>query len=121
MLPKSFRLRQSADLQRVRRRGQSWRHPLAVLLVHESGPTMLDRSRFAFVAGRRVGNAVVRNRVKRLLREAVRHHVDDIEAGWDCMLIARNALADASYIEVETAVSELLTRANLLHQNGAGE
>ncbi len=71
-------------------------------------------SRFAFVAGRRVGNAVTRNRCKRLMREAVHHHLVEIEAGWDFMMIARNPLASASYKEVETAVAQLLARANLL-------
>ena len=70
-------------------------------------------SRFAFVAGRRIGNAVVRNRCKRLMRETVRLHLAEIEAGWDLMFIARAPMTAVSYHEVETAVLQLLTRANL--------
>lgn len=65
MLQQRFRLRRSSDLQQVRRDGSGWHHPLIVLLVKTNQG---DESRFAFVAGRRIGNAVVRNRCKRLMR-----------------------------------------------------
>jgi len=79
--------------------------------------TDLDRrfeSRFAFSASRRVGHAVSRNRAKRLLRAAVHSNLTEIESGWDCLLIAREKTAKASYVEVETAVTQLLNRARLL-------
>jgi len=114
MLSQRFRLRHSADLQRVRQFGRVWRHPLVVLLAQTND---LAVSRFAFVAGRRVGNAVVRNHCKRLMREVVRHQLVQVETGWDCMFIARRPEAAASYAEMETAVSQLLARANLLHTN----
>jgi ribonuclease P protein component len=111
MLQRRYRLRLSSDLQQVRQDGRSWRHPLIVLLVKAN---QNDVSRFAFVAGRRIGNAVVRNRCRRLLREVVRHHLNEIEVGWDMMFIVRSPLTAVSYQNVETAVSQLLTRANLL-------
>lgn len=112
MLQKRYRLRLSTDLQQVRQDGRSWRHPLIVLLVKAN---QNDVSRFAFVAGRRIGNAVVRNRCRRLMREVVRRHMNEIEAGWDMMLIARSSDTAVSYHDVETAVLQLLARANLLH------
>jgi len=79
--------------------------------------TDLDRrseSRFAFSASRRVGNAVSRNRAKRLLRAAVHSNLTEIEPGWDCLFIAREGASRASYGEVETAVNQLLSRARIL-------
>ncbi|MCB9418350.1 MAG: ribonuclease P protein component [Ardenticatenaceae bacterium] len=111
MLQRRYRLRLSSDLQSVRQNGRSWRHPLIVLLVKAN---QNDVSRFAFVAGRRIGKAVVRNRCRRLMREVVRHHLNEIEAGWDMMLIARSPVTAVSYHDVETAVLQLLSRANLL-------
>ena len=111
MLPKQFRLRQATAVKRVRLHGQSWRHSLTVLLVEPNG---LEYSRFGFVASRRVGNAVQRNRSKRLLREAVRPHLSVIQPGWDCLFIARHPLPQASARNVMPAVAHLLVQAGLL-------
>lgn len=107
------RLRQPVVLQQLRRHGQRWSHPLAVLIVQRNDQEL---SRFAFSANRRVGNAVARNRAKRLLRESVRRHMAAIRPGRDCLFLAREATAKASLGEVEAAVLELLKRARLLRQ-----
>jgi ribonuclease P protein component len=111
VLPIQHRLKRASDVTLVKQQGQSWRHPLVVLLIRVNEQEI---SRFGFVASRAVGNAVARNRAKRLLREAVRFHLPQVAAGWDCLFIARNRLPQASLIEVNTAVSQLLTRTNLL-------
>lgn len=64
------------------------------------------------VAGRRIGGAVVRNRAKRLLREAVRR--EGIRPGWDVMLVARSAIVGARLSDVQAAVHLMLKRAELL-------
>lgn len=114
MLPPQHRLKRTSEVALVRQQGRSWRHPLLILLVRANGQEI---SRFAFVASRFVGKAVVRNRVKRLLREVVRHHLPHIGTGWDCLLIARAGLSQASLEEVNAAVVQLLTRAHLLQEN----
>jgi ribonuclease P protein component len=75
-------------------------------------PNGLDRTRYGFAVGRRVGKAVERNRVRRLLREAAR--LTPVRPGADIVLIARPAAAGAGYTEVRAAVTELLRRARLL-------
>jgi ribonuclease P protein component len=110
MLPQPHRLKRSADVVLVQQQGRSWRHPLCILLV-KSGEG--QASRFAFIASMRIGKAVVRSRGRRLLREAVRLHLDEIQPGWDCVWIARPQLPQATFAEVETAVLQLLVRAKL--------
>lgn len=112
MLPQPHRLKRSADIAVVRRRGRSWRHSLCILAIHSGGSQV---SRFAFIASRHVGKAVARNRAKRLLREAIRVHLDDVQPGWDCVWIARPLLSQATFAEVETAVLHLLAQAKLLN------
>jgi len=104
-------LRHQRDIVRVRQQGQAKRHPLAVLLVSPNG---IVESRFGFSASRHIGNAVARNRARRLLREVVRQQLPTIQPGWDCLLIARQQTPTASYQEVEAALLELFSRARLL-------
>jgi ribonuclease P protein component len=113
-----YRLRLNADIQTVRQDGRSSRHRLGVLLFR---PNNLPESRFAFVAGRHVGKAVQRNRAKRLMREAVRLHFNEIQNGWDCLFIARRQTVTASLVEVEAAIVQLLRQARILSTSGDGE
>lgn len=108
---KRFRLRRSADFESLRRDGQRWHHPLAILVVNPNGRAV---SRFGFSVSRFVGKATARNRVKRLMREAVRKKIGAIQPGWDCLFIARNPASDANYHEIESAVTQLLCRASVL-------
>lgn len=120
MLLSPFRLRRSDDIARVRHKGRRWQHPLIVLFVNVQPQESSSVSRFAFVAGRHIGRATVRNRVKRRVREIVRHHLDTLEPGHDCLWVARPAIVTAEYAEVERAVLELLTRAGLRHDDDHG-
>jgi ribonuclease P protein component len=108
-----YRLQSAADIQQLRQEGRHWRHPLALLFAL---PNQQEISRFAFSASRRVGHAVARNRAKRLLREAVRLHLDQVQPGWSCLFIAREATAAAPFPDVEAAVLQLLARAGLIGQ-----
>jgi ribonuclease P protein component len=71
-------------------------------------------SRVGVTAGRSVGGAVQRNRAKRLLREAMRILLPTIRPGWDLILIARQPLPEATYQQVQAALSQLMRRADLL-------
>lgn len=111
MIERRIRLRRSADVKRVYDEGKSWAHPLLVLIVR---PNELGFSRVGVTASRKVGGAVERNRVKRLLREAARLLYPEFETrGWDVMLIARPRLVEVNEAEVERALLSLLDRAGL--------
>ena len=99
------RLTHSADFARVREQGRSWAHPLLVL---SAGRNELGCTLFGFIVSRRVGNAVVRNRVRRRLREVVRRHQGDFASGWDVVLVARAPIVRADFAEIERALQQLL-------------
>ena len=109
-MERKYRLRLNADFQRVRQKGRSWANRLVVLCAL---PNELEHSRFGFAASKRIGKAVVRNRVRRRMREAVRLRFVAIQEGWDMVFIARSAIADSNHAELSSAVEDLLTRANL--------
>ena len=75
-------------------------------------PNGLNFSRYGFSVGRRVGKAVIRNRVKRRLREILRLTL--LQPGWDIIFIARPLIASAHYASLEKSVKGLLSRAQLL-------
>jgi ribonuclease P protein component len=93
----------------VYRKASSWADSLLAL---RALPNQLTFSRYGFSVSHRIGKAVIRNRVKRLLREILR--VTSLEAGWDIVFIARSQAATASYAELEKSVRALLSRARLL-------
>jgi ribonuclease P protein component len=82
------------------------------LLVMKAMPNGLSQSRYGFSVTKRVGKAVQRNRLKRLLREIMR--VQSLKPGWDIVLMARSAAADSDYHQLERAVTRLLAQAQLL-------
>ena len=110
-MKKRFRLRKNSDFQRVRREGHSWVHPLLVLCALRND---LGYSRFGFSVSKRVGGAVVRNRARRLIREATRLRRAMIADGWDVVIIARQPMREANFHQVDRAVDQLLRRARLL-------
>lgn len=79
-------------------------------------PNELGVSRLGFTVGRRVGNAVARNKVKRRLREAARQ--SEIADGWDLVVIARKDAASAGYRQLSLEMADLLRRARLRNQVG---
>ncbi len=110
-------LRRPADFAALQRHGTSRAHPLVVVRTMPNG---LDRTRYAFSTGRRLGGAVVRNRVRRRLREIVRSFAARVTPGWDVLLVARAGSVSASYAELRDVVARLFGRAGILRPEGSG-
>lgn len=85
-------------------------------------PASTDGPRLGLVASRRIGNAVMRNRCKRRIRELFRRSRVEIAGPVDIVVVARRALATAAWADVEEAWQGLLKRIKQWHQrqNGTG-
>lgn len=80
-------------------------------LVLKARPNQLDYTRYGISVSKRIGNAVVRNRVKRVLREILR--LKDLNPGWDIVMIARSPTSGGDYALLSKSVSNLLSRAGI--------
>ena len=112
-MKRNFRLTRSTDFKRVRRSGKSYAHPLVVLYVLKSDQLGIH---VGVSAGLSVGNAVKRNRAKRLLRAAMNGLLPQTARGSDLVLIARSPLPGADLLQTRAALTNLLKRAGLLAQ-----
>ena len=112
-MKRCFRLTGSTDFKRVRRSGKSYAHPLVVLYALKSEQAGL---RVGVSAGLAVGNAVKRNRAKRLLRAAMNELLPHTVPGSDLLLIARSPLPRSDLQHTRAALSNLLERAGLVSQ-----
>jgi ribonuclease P protein component len=82
------------------------------LIVVKSLANGLEFSRYGFSVNKSLGKAVIRNRVRRLLKEIVR--LMPIKQGWDIVFIARQGAVDVDYHQLKESVEKLLVRADLL-------
>ena len=114
---RSFRLTRSTDFKRVRRSGKSYAHPLLVLYAIKSDKPGVQ---VGVSAGLAVGNAVKRNRAKRLLRAAMSELLPHTVTGSELLLIARSPLPLSDLHQTRAALSTLLKRAGLLSVNYDG-
>ena len=103
---KAVRLRKHAQYCRVQSKG---RRVGGKFLLFIFSPSSLVHARFGLTVSKRVGKAVIRNKVKRRLREILRHH-KNVLCGLDVVVIAKNNAASASFVSLKQDVTELLER-----------
>ena len=115
-MKKAARLKGKKEFETVFSEGRAWASNFVVL---RAVPNNIGVNRYGIVVGRRLGKAVVRNRVKRRLRAIVGEV--DVVRGWDVVLVARRAATETDYHTLERAAQELFARARLLGEDERAE
>ncbi|MEO5964500.1 MAG: ribonuclease P protein component [Candidatus Limnocylindrales bacterium] len=104
-------LSRPVDFTRLAEGGIARSHPL---LVGRFVRTDLDLTRFGFATGKRLGGAVIRNRTRRRIREALRVIAPSFQPGWDVLIIARPAIIEADQDALVGALRRVLRSGGVL-------
>jgi ribonuclease P protein component len=107
----ALRLRRSTDFAHVRRQGKLYRHSSLLLTFVEND---LSYNRYGFVTSKKLGNAVVRNRTKRRLREATYQLHPRLVQGYDIVVVARPAVVEQPFLRLLRILERLYHQTRLI-------
>ena len=110
MLKKDI-LRRKDDFSSIYKRGKSIGERYIVLFYKKNG---LSYNRIAFLASKKVGNSVERNRARRLMKENYRLLKNNIKSGYDLIFIARNTINDKKAQDVNKSMVNALLKSKLM-------
>jgi ribonuclease P protein component len=100
-------LKKNKEYRNVYSRGKSFADRYLVIYFLANN---LEFCRFGFTVSKKVGNAVTRNRIRRLLKEACRLNNNVFSGGFDLVLVARRSIVSLEYVQVEESLLKLLKK-----------
>ena len=112
-----YKLRKNTEFRFVYRRGKSYTNNLLVLYVLKNKRNLdekkLPYNKVGISVSKKVGNSVVRSRSKRLISESYRLNKDKVLSGHDFVFVARSAINEKKYSDVESAMINLFKKAGI--------
>ncbi len=110
--PGKYRIKKKSDFKRVYENGERFFHSYFVIFYLKNG---LGYSRLGLTVSRKIGRAVVRNRIKRRLREIFRLNRYRINGGFDLVFNVKRSILNASYVDIERAFFDFLEKCKISH------
>ncbi len=114
-LQAKYRLKKRDDFRRVFQKGRSYANRQFVLYIYQrdkDGPFRVGIS-----ISRKVGNAVTRNRMKRMIKEIIRHWISEIKPNIDLVVIVRKRAAGMNYHQVKGSLRHLFNKSRLFQNH----
>ncbi|MFC4321690.1 ribonuclease P protein component [Litchfieldia salsa] len=111
-MKKDYRIKKNKEFQDVFQHGKSTANRQFVVYVLDKQD--VEHFRIGLSVSKKIGNAVVRNRVKRLIRQFFLEHKEAVDQKKDYVIIARKPVAEMNYQEVKGSLQHVLKRANVL-------
>ena len=100
-------LKKNKDFQNIYKKGRSLANSYLVMYIL---PNETDKNRIGISVSKKVGNSVVRNRAKRLMKESYRNIEGSLPEGYDFIIIARNTICGKKCAEVEKSLNSAFRR-----------
>jgi ribonuclease P protein component len=110
---KDERIKKNSQFRFIYSRGKSYSNDKLVLYIFRNRKNI---NRIGLSVSKKVGNSVVRNRIKRLIREAYRINKTMYKNGYDFIFIARAGVKNAKFIDVEKSVIYLMKKGGLIKE-----
>ena len=111
----TYRIKQNYEFRRLYQRGKSAATPFLVVYVMKTHRMV---NRIGLTVSPKLGGAVVRNRIKRLLREAYRLHEHEIKKGFDFVIVARTRMVGTDCSRTERELLRAMKKLELLENGG---
>lgn len=113
-MKKAYRVKREKDFQAAFQNGKSFANRQLVLYVYPKPEQV--HFRVGFSVGKKMGNAVYRNKIKRLLRHAVHELAPMIQPEYDYLLIARQDLHGKSFEQIKHSMIHVMKIASVINQ-----
>ncbi len=110
-MKKAYRIKSNEEFQEIFNAGKSFAN--RELVIYYVKKTNQTHFRVGLSVGKKIGNAVMRNHIKRYLREAFISLEDNIKSDLDLVIIARNPTVNMDYHQIKRSLTHLLHRENL--------
>ena len=105
-MDKRYRLRSNMEFQKVYKNGKNYWNRNLILFVKKNG---LAYTRVGYSITKKIGNSVVRNKIRRQLKEVYRLNFYRIEEGYDLIFIPKKNIVDISFKEIESAMIHIMS------------
>ncbi|MFS1510943.1 ribonuclease P protein component [Chengkuizengella sp. SCS-71B] len=112
-----FRLKKKEDFNFIYRYGKSTANHQFVVYYKQNS---IHHFRLGISVSKKIGNAVVRNRMRRMIKEIVRHHADKVDSRHDFIIIVRKPAIHMDYYQMEKSILHVLRKSSLLKKKARG-
>ena len=111
IMNKTVSIRENKDFKRLYYRGKSVADDCLVVYYRRNGSSLC---RLGLTVSAKVGKAVVRNRIRRLIRESYRLMEDRVLSGFDIVVVARGRAANADYKTINSSLEKAFKKCGLI-------
>lgn len=121
MLPRKYRI-SNKDFIRAKEKGRKVFGPLFGLLIVQGKEESGDKAKFGFIVSKKIDKrAVIRNKIKRRLDQALLSYLPKIKPGAKVVFLAKKILVDKNFFEVQEEIGRMLRKAKLLQEVSTNE